>query len=601
MTPASDGERFPGRRVLLYEQEGEDSPFRPSLELRPWGDGAPALEDIEVPILFLPFDSKLIALDDLQAYGVAPWLGALNTGHKLAVEASYRAEVEGASVGLGSDHLFLVERTNPGRLTGKDSDPEDQFWNFLFDILAQLAETMPFVTLRVEDWPLDNRKAASIDAALQQLLAKGQQVAFCGATDNDALEPYGFPLDRGLPESLPSLSIIMPVFDAERFLPDALESILSQSFRDFELVCVDDGSTDRSLEILQTAASKDPRVRVFSQPNAGVSATRNRGLDLSCGAFVTFADADDRLFPDSLSRRMELLEHKGALVCGGRAAFLDEEGQDLGMCYGRVTPASYQHALSVPFHISTLMGYRSVMKRARFPDGIAHAEDWSYIVELLRAGYSIESAGEAPLVGYRWHSASATASNRDAHFEGCLDFLDSLTELAANKVGATHQNQVRLTEIKISRAKAQRLQAHFVFLVLLGDRNALERLLAREDFDRLTLRSKWLNQTFFDIIAVRAFRLPQHSRALDQAICEQLDDALEACRRLPNSAGNRELSVAFRRYLLACQKRASKSVDLAAPSLSQLLSLKRDEIILALHRSLRPLRHWIRSGRNKRA
>jgi glycosyltransferase involved in cell wall biosynthesis len=99
---------------------------------------------------------------------------------------------------------------------------------------------------------------------------------------------------------MPLFSIIIPVYNVSSYLVDALESVLSQSCRDWECVCVNDGSTDDSGEILDSYASRDSRFRVIHQENGGVSAARNAGLALACGELVLFLDADDLLLDDAL-------------------------------------------------------------------------------------------------------------------------------------------------------------------------------------------------------------------------------------------------------------------------------------------------------------
>ncbi len=97
------------------------------------------------------------------------------------------------------------------------------------------------------------------------------------------------------------VSVIMPVFNADRFLHDSLNDLLNQSFECFELICVDDGSTDGSGRILDEFAKKDSRITVIHQKNAGGGATRNAGMDVASGKYLLFLDADDR-FESNLLR-----------------------------------------------------------------------------------------------------------------------------------------------------------------------------------------------------------------------------------------------------------------------------------------------------------
>ncbi|HSQ22219.1 MAG TPA: glycosyltransferase, partial [Coriobacteriia bacterium] len=91
------------------------------------------------------------------------------------------------------------------------------------------------------------------------------------------------------------LSIIVPVYNAEAFLTSCIESVLAQTFADYELLLVDDGSTDGSGEICDWYAGRDVRVKVFHVPNGGPASARNKGLDMAVGRYIQFLDADDEL------------------------------------------------------------------------------------------------------------------------------------------------------------------------------------------------------------------------------------------------------------------------------------------------------------------
>ena len=99
----------------------------------------------------------------------------------------------------------------------------------------------------------------------------------------------------------PAISIIIPVYNAEKYLRRCIESVLSQSFTDFELILVDDGSKDQSPQICDEYSSQDTRVRVIHKVNGGVSAARNDGLDIAKGEYVTFIDSDDWVEREYLS------------------------------------------------------------------------------------------------------------------------------------------------------------------------------------------------------------------------------------------------------------------------------------------------------------
>ena len=98
----------------------------------------------------------------------------------------------------------------------------------------------------------------------------------------------------------PKISIIVPVYKAEPYLHRCIDSILAQTFTDWELLLIDDGSPDSSGEICDEYASRDSRIQVFHKENGGVSSARNMGLDSMRGEYVTFVDADDCLYVDAL-------------------------------------------------------------------------------------------------------------------------------------------------------------------------------------------------------------------------------------------------------------------------------------------------------------
>ena len=107
---------------------------------------------------------------------------------------------------------------------------------------------------------------------------------------------------------MPTVSVIMPAFNAERYLAPSVESVLRQSFRDFELLIVDDGSSDRTVEIARGFAERDPRVRVLQQANAGPGPARNAGFRAAAGRLFAFLDSDDAWDETFLAEQVAVLE-----------------------------------------------------------------------------------------------------------------------------------------------------------------------------------------------------------------------------------------------------------------------------------------------------
>ena len=111
---------------------------------------------------------------------------------------------------------------------------------------------------------------------------------------------------------IPEISVIIPVYNAERYLRDSLNSLLQQTFEDWEAICVNDGSADSSAQILQEYAAKDNRFIIISEPNSGQSVARNKALELAKGKYVAFLDADDLLKENFLESLYNAAEATGA-------------------------------------------------------------------------------------------------------------------------------------------------------------------------------------------------------------------------------------------------------------------------------------------------
>ena len=92
---------------------------------------------------------------------------------------------------------------------------------------------------------------------------------------------------------MPKISVIVPVYKVEKFLPKCLESLINQTLKDIEIICINDGSPDNSLKILEEYAKKDSRIKIINQKNAGPSVARNNGMSAASGEYIGFVDSDD--------------------------------------------------------------------------------------------------------------------------------------------------------------------------------------------------------------------------------------------------------------------------------------------------------------------
>ena len=128
-----------------------------------------------------------------------------------------------------------------------------------------------------------------------------------------------------MPES-PLISVIVPVYNVEKYLRKCLDSICGQTYRNLEILCVNDGSPDGSAAILEEYVAKDPRIKVFTQANAGLAAARNTGLEHATGEWVTGVDSDDYLEPDAYEYALSAESGEVDIICfGTRVTWHNEE------------------------------------------------------------------------------------------------------------------------------------------------------------------------------------------------------------------------------------------------------------------------------------
>jgi glycosyltransferase involved in cell wall biosynthesis len=138
----------------------------------------------------------------------------------------------------------------------------------------------------------------------------------------------------------PIVSVVMPVYNSEAYLADAVGSILAQTFTDWELICVDDGSRDGSLEVLRRYERADPRVRVITRPNTGVTRARNDGIAVARGRYIAAMDSDDVALPERLRSQVDYMECHPECVCVGTAVRI--VGPDLMPIYDEPKPLDHE-------------------------------------------------------------------------------------------------------------------------------------------------------------------------------------------------------------------------------------------------------------------
>jgi glycosyltransferase involved in cell wall biosynthesis len=184
---------------------------------------------------------------------------------------------------------------------------------------------------------------------------------------------------------MPTISVIVPAYNAERTIWETINSVQQQTFSDFELIVINDGSTDRTLELLHTV--NDPRLKVFSYPNGGLSAARNRGITQASGEFIAFLDADDLWTPDKLELQLAALRHHPeAGVAYSWNYCMDEKGESFYADNSNFfTGNIYAQLLLDNFIVNgsnCLIRRQAVESVGEFDPAVAGSADWDYWLRL---------------------------------------------------------------------------------------------------------------------------------------------------------------------------------------------------------------------------
>lgn len=343
---------------------------------------------------------------------------------------------------------------------------------------------------------------------------------------------------------MPKVSVIVPVYQAEEFLRRCLDSLVGQSLKDIEIICVDDGSSDRSPGILSAYSARDPRIRVIRQENAGQSAARNAALAVSAAPFVMFCDSDDWAEPTWCE------ELYGAIVSCSDAdlavacAFIDgdctekrrrELERNQRLRFAGVHPGDVELFPRVDHSLWTKIFRRSMLERqnVRFPIG-EFCEDWSFCYACLAASRNVVFLNRR-LYHYVQRDGS-TLNGGEKSDRIALDFVRQWNRLRRFLVSSGKWSEWRLPMleygVRMFGIGGERLCRQVCELA-----NGFLQELAPEDLKGLPSRLA------ADFAAVRA-------RAVGQALCRRWTlGPLTLARHVRDLSGDR-LQVLFVRFYL---------------------------------------------------
>lgn len=235
------------------------------------------------------------------------------------------------------------------------------------------------------------------------------------------------------------ISIIVPVYNAERFLKECIESILNQTYAEIELLLIDDGSSDSSGEICDAYAKTDSRIRVEHQENKGVSAARNLGIDLSQGEYIIFVDADDVVGPYMVERYLSTLENTGADICISECTGKLENISNPGIQFPTAFSAKEALHNTLALGISNMGPVTKIIRRSAleglyFPSDIKFAEDQLFNIQLFTSVTKIAYLPECHYY-YRYSPEWSTTSKKfEEKIKTALTAFDEMEKIILNKM-----------------------------------------------------------------------------------------------------------------------------------------------------------------------
>ena len=290
--------------------------------------------------------------------------------------------------------------------------------------------------------------------------------------------------------NLPNVSVIMPVFNAEAFLNEAIDSILEQSLSNIELIIINDGSTDGSLEIIKSYIDK--RIVLINQVNQGNSASRNNGIKTAKGNLIAILDADDIALKERLEKQANFLElHPDYVAIGSNAEVIDKEGNTIFFTKNLISNESIIKALpTMPFIHSTIMFRKDAFYSAgQYPLNLSNiAEDMILVNRISRFG-KLANLPEV-LVKYRIVPNSVSIRNIKQQ-----TYIRKVLPQIINGNTLTNYDEINLHNLQKSPSLDTRMSDYHLFLAKKYLWNNYNRKSAKSNL-RLSLSYKYNTLSF---------------------------------------------------------------------------------------------------------
>ena len=281
---------------------------------------------------------------------------------------------------------------------------------------------------------------------------------------------------------MPKISVIIPVYNAEKYLAKSIESVLNQSLKDIEVICIDDGSTDKSLEILENYADKDKRIKIFRQKQSGPANVRNLGIDNSSSDIITFLDADDWVYSENSYEKIynEMKADNLDLL-----AYHDEDynkvllKDDFSKYVFKFSPFPWDK-----FYKKNLL----IDNNIKFPLNLPAGEDSAFALYVMLYAEKIKFSKVKHIV-YR---TDLNTSLTNAKIHECLDYPVNVAKSIYNFLN--ERNLYNTYRIEFLTSNIHRVLGHYLSQTECGHERGIYLNIAGDFFKSLKINNKTLKQ-----------------------------------------------------------------------------------------------------------
>ncbi len=260
---------------------------------------------------------------------------------------------------------------------------------------------------------------------------------------------------------MPKISVLMSVYNGEKWLEEAIESILGQSFEDFEFIIIDDGSKDRSSEIIRSFS--DARIVFLQQKNAGLAAALKRGVELARSELVARMDADDISLPNRLQTQYDFLQQNPQIVAlGSGAIYVDEQGQEITQVYMPETHAQVLKWLpeSPIIHPSVMFRKSFYFQVGGYFSELSYTEDAVLFNRMAKVGQLHNLP--IPLLKYRVVKSSMSKIPESQRF-----LLNEIVMRVAASGKVSESDRLALDKMRFQASEAQKIFSYHFFIAKL--------------------------------------------------------------------------------------------------------------------------------------